>query len=202
MAFQSVPDVVQTVITFTSLASTMVNILNWAFSGGYDQGEVDDLADAVDAAVDALWLPLISTSVTYLNTYAKGLESAVDLEATANAGTGNGAASGNAMTLQQSYVVKLGTGATGRSSRGRIYTMSSTFANMQTVRAVTTTYSSNWVDAVADLFTAVTAASGGLPVVVSRFTAGAPRTTGVYRPVTDIIGTNLNVDTQRRRVGK
>jgi len=73
---------------------------------------------------------------------------------------------------------------------------------MQTVRAVTTTYSANWVDAVADLFVAVTAASGGLPVVVSRFTGGAARTTGVYRPVTDIIGTNLNVDTQRRRVGK
>lgn len=201
MAFQSVPNTAEAVINYVGGSIPMVNRLNFEHAGPYSQGDIDNLAAAVDLAVDAYFLPLIGNTVQYLFTKARGLENPIDLEATNATSSGNGSAAGNQLPYQTSYVIKLGTGATGRSARGRLYAPPPASTALTSARTVTTTFSNAWVDAIADLLTDVLVA-GWTGVITSRVTGGAPRPVGLNRPITDVIGANLNVDTQRRRVGK
>lgn len=202
MTFQSVPDVVETVLDYTSISQPMANVLNWVFGGGYDQSEVDALATAVDVAVGDYIIPLLSSAVHYDGVRARGLELVEDLFAAANANAGSGTAEGAAQPSQQSYAVQLGTGLTGRSARGRLYFPPTGAGAISNARTVTQDYSDACVDALADLMEDVTAACGALPVVVSRFSGGVPRSEGTLTFVTTILARNNNIDTQRRRVGK
>lgn len=201
MAFQSVPNTAEAVINYVINGQPAINRINFESPGGYTQTEIDALAAVIDLAVDAYIMPLVMPAVNYLFTKVRGLESAIDLEATNATSSGTGAASGTQQAQQQSYVVKLGTGATGRSARGRFYMPPTGSANLNSPRAVSSGYSNNCVDALADLL-ADAALAGWTGVITSRYTGGAARPTGVNRVITDIIASNLNIDTQRRRVGK
>lgn len=201
MPFQSAPDTAEAVINYTQGGQPIVNRINFEHTGGYNQAAIDLLALVVDAAVDAYLMPLIVSSMTYLFTKVRGLESAIDLEATNATNTGAGAASGASQPQQASYVVKLGTGATGRSARGRFYMPGLAASALNSARTVTTTYSNGAVDALADLI-ADAAAAGWDAVITSRQQGGVVLGTALNRVITDVIASNLNIDTQRRRVGK
>jgi len=202
MTLQPVNDTAEAVINYSIAGQPAINRINFELAGGYSQADIDTLAAAVDIAVDTWILPLIQPAVNYLFTRARGLESAIDLEAINADSAGTGAASGTPMTAQQSYAIQLLTGATGRSARGRFYMPPTTNVNTASVRAVTPTYSDACVDAVANLITDVLAVSGWLAVVTSRYTAGALRPSGVNRVISTVGVNDLNIDTQRRRVGK
>lgn len=201
MAFQPAPDTAEAVMNYEAAGVPIVNVMNFEKVGGYDQVAIDLLAAVVDAAIDAYLIPLINSGVTYLFTHVRGLASAIDLEADDATSTQPGSAAGGALPSQQSYAVKLGTGFTGRSARGRIYMPPTSDANQNGVRQVSTTYSDNAVDAIADLIEDC-ATAGWNAVVLSRQSGGVLLPTAVGRVITDVIGANLNIDTQRRRVGK
>ncbi len=201
MAFQSVADTAEAVINFDNIGQPGINRVNFQKTGGYDQDDIDALAALVDAWVFDDYLPLINIGVDYLFTRVRGLESAVDLEATEDENAGPGTQAGTGAPAQQSFVTQLQTGATGRSARGRFYWMPTVITVFDTARTLLQAQADAYVDAMADLVAAA-AAVGWDMVVTSRYTAGAARPTGVNRIVTDVTAPNLNLDTQRRRVGK
>jgi len=201
MAFIPFTDCAEAVFNFTLNGKPAANVMNFQYTGAYDQTAIDDLAAVLDLAVWTYLLQYMQSNVQYLNVLVRGLTSPIDLTATNGDNADSGAASGTLLSNQTSYVITLGTGFTGRSARGRYYAMPMGLVNTTSPRAVSTSYANAMVDAIADML--VDAATAGWDgVIASRETGGAPRTTGVTFLITDIIAGALNIDTQRRRVGK
>lgn len=104
-----------------------------------------------------------------------------------------------AMPSQVTFVVKFTTGLAGRSNRGRSYWVGLPESNV-TGDYVSSAIANVIVAAWTQLRTVVLPALNAELVVISRQTGGAPRTTGVANAVTNVLYTDLRVDTQRRRL--
>lgn len=201
MAFQSVPQCAEAVVEGTVNGVAVVNVLTFAIlSSSYTQADIDDLASAVDAWFATEVLPNLSNQCTYNNTHVRGLENVNDFEADDATGAGAGGTAANLLPGQVTFAVKYTTGLTGRSARGRSYiwglpvTILGTNENMMATGAA---------QAFADLFAEIPTyvnAEGWNHVVVSRFTGGAQRPSGIYFPITGYGFTDERVDTQRRRL--
>lgn len=200
MPFQSAPDCAEAVIQATVSSSPMNNVLNFRKPGGYVQADIDNLADAVDSCVATYYRPFMAAGTTYVQTLVRGLTSAIDLTATNATGAGAGSHSGSVeMPSNTTLCIKLGTGLTGRSARGRFYSFPGTEACMAAQDLFTSAYGNGIVA----FLTAVQAAAGAFNwdfVVLSRFTLGAKRTTAISNPITSIAYRNLIVDSQRGRL--
>lgn len=200
MAFQSVPETASVQIVYDFQGNRMQNQLHFRYAGGYTQTDIDNLAALVDFAVDADMLPLVSPAVDYINTEVKGLELITDLFAIEAANAGPGQATGT-VTLPPNvtFAVRFTSGLTGRSSRGRLYTIGMMNAALQDPSHVTSVYAGSWVVALQNL----RSSAGGIGwqmVIVSRYTSGAQRPTGVTFPITDVGYHDLDVDSQRNRL--
>lgn len=202
MAFQPVLNTARANVRFA--ANGVPAEWRWHFThlGAYTQAEIDALAAGIDAAVDAYFLPIIRANYSYVETYVRGLTSEFDLEATNDTNAGPGlVATGTPLSQQSSFVGSLRTGLTGRSARGRTYAVGLSESQTLNSRAMGATYVADWIDALADMVTAMQAIDWAL-AVVQFISDGAPLVNGVARLVTDIVAANNNIDTQRRRVGK
>lgn len=201
MAFIPAPNTAEAVINYEANGQPMANVLHFEHAGGYDQTAVDLLATVIDAAIDAYLIPLLNNAVNYLFTKVTGLASVNDLTSTVDTGAQAGSGTGGALTQQTSYAVGLRSNFTGRSARGRFYMPPGVASNLTTLRTWNTTYSDACVDALADLIDDA-AAAGWNCVITSYQTNNAPRATAANFLVTEVGVHDLNVDTQRRRVGK
>jgi len=201
MAFQPAPDTAEAVMQFSQNGQDAVNRVNFEKVGGYDQASIDLLAEAVDAAVGTYYIPLLQASINYLGTLVRGLATSIDLTGFNDTNADNGSAAGNGLPQQSSYVIKLGTGFTGRSARGRLYAQAMGASNLTSARTVSTAYADAMVDFVFNLLDFASAA-GWTGVITSRQQGGVVLSTAENLTITDIIAGALNLDTQRRRVGK
>jgi len=177
----------------------MVNVLGFHKPGDYDQTDIDNLADAVDSAVGSNGLPIFHVGLTYLDTIVRGLNSIVDLTSTNSDSTGVGTGASLALPNSTAFVVTLRSGLAGRSARGRVYLPGLGTSNMFDTNTVSTTYAAAAVSYITTIQAAASAFSWDL-AILSRFTAGAMRPSGVYYKVTDIVARNRLVDTQRGRL--
>lgn len=200
MPFQSVPDCAQGTIVCSLNGVTINNTLGFAYvGGGYDQEAIDALAEGLDNWWAAEVLPLLSTTLVYEHAEARGLEFLSDLEAISSTNSGNGGDANPPMPALAAVCISFRTGFTGRSARGRNYVSGFGTDNLATNenRIVSST-----IDALQDAYELLNAsvnAGGWQHVVISRFTEGAARPTGVYLPVTAYLCTDDLWDTQRRR---
>jgi len=201
MTFIPAPNTAEAVINYSGAGQPMANVLHFEHAGGYDQTAIDLLATVIDAAVDAYLIPLIGAGIDYLFTKVTGLASQNDLTATVDTNAQSGSSAGTTLPQNQSYAIGLRSNLTGRSARGRFYMPPTGNVNYATPRAVGTTYSNNAVDAVADMLDDA-ATAGWNCVITSYQTNKVPRTTAENFLVVTIGVHDLNIDTQRRRVGK
>lgn len=114
---------------------------------------------------------------------------------------GTHAFSGAAMPTQNSLAIKRETGAVGRSYRGRVYWPIWNGAMLASQDAVSAAVATGAANALAAFQAAVE--GGTYPctmVLVSFQTAGAPNNPGIATPVTGWSYTDLNIDSQRRRL--
>lgn len=166
----------------------------------YDQADIDNLADVCDAWFSANILPLMSVSATYLRTDVRGLTSAIDLQASANAGQGVGGSANTPLPNNVSFVVKHSTGFTGRSARGRSYMIAIPNNTLQTNEDfLLSTQADDYVDAF-DALDVVLDAEGWDGVVVSRYTGGVLRSTPITLSIIDHSYVDLGLDTRRKRL--
>lgn len=199
MAFQSVPESAEVVIRCTIGTKPVVNTLNFRRPGGYEQADLDDLVTAVDDAVGEYYLPLLHDQVSYVETTARGLESLNDLQAAEQLSAGAGTHGSSPLPNHASLCVKLGTGFTGRSARGRFYTLPASQTALASPAAYTSTYRNAVVAMVNQLIGAGTSA-GWVMGVVSRVVNGEPLEVAVIREIVSVTTTNLLMDHQSRRL--
>jgi len=203
MAFQSCPQIASIAIHATNNGKQIANILHAHKSVPYTQTHIDDLASGVEAAVSGVYEPLMSDNLLLADLTVTGLENINDFQSTITFGASPGTASGNPLPANNSLVATLRSGLTGRSARGRIYTFPTGASNVSSTGG--DLYTSGYVTNVAALWSAVFAAiatSGWDQVILSRFTGGAERLTGVGFLVTDVEVRNSVADSQRRRLPK
>jgi len=97
------------------------------------------------------------------------------------------------------WVATLRSAFTGRSARGRFYTMPFTDLGLASINAVTSTFATAIIAFLEDVQARVTT-NGWEMVVVSRFHNKTPRDPGIFFPITDIVARNLLTDSQRGRL--
>lgn len=200
MAFQAVPDCAEVVIKYTGAFQDMVNVVHASLSGGYDLADLTALADAVDAAVATNWLPLQDNDFNYVNTTVRGLAVENDQEVVNNDGAAAGGIAGSAQPGNVTLSVKRTSGLTGRSARGRLYWIGMPAVQLAANKnTVTQAAADDITDAIDDIRIAINA-TAWTPAIVSRFTGGAKRTTGIFFNWVDTVCVNLNMDSQRRRL--
>lgn len=202
MAFQPVPDTARVYVRWIGNAQPAAWRWHFTAAAPYTQADLDTLTGGIDAVIHTIFKPIISTNYVYTETYARGLNTEFDLESTSSANAGSGGnGAGTNLTNQTSFVASLRTGFTGRSARGRCYALGLRNGDSASPRQASSTYVANWVDALADMIDAIDALGWAMSIV-QFFSDGAPLPTGVPRLVTEVLASNLNLDTQRRRVGK
>lgn len=200
MAFQSVPNTAEIVIKYLGNGVISNNVLQATKVGGYDLADLVGLANAVDIAVAANWLPIQSQDTTYIDVTVRGLEFVNDQEAVNGNSTAQGGVLTNGLPGNATFSVKKSSGLTGRSARGRMYWIGMPAADLQPNENLLTVVASDAIEAAVEAMRVAISASVWEPVIVSRFLDGVPRVTGAVFNWIATNAVNINVDSQRRRL--
>lgn len=199
MAFLTCPGCAEAVIRITNSGKEVVNVLNFFMSGGYTQSDLNNLAAVVDTAVGTDYLPNIDHLFTYVETHVRGLQNIVDLESISNAHAGVGGDTTGSLPLSATACITLRTGHTGRSARGRFYSIGPTASDIQNAGEWKASYMTALVGFLTDVL-AQSALAGWTFSILSRQSGGVPRLAGVTLPITLIEARNQDIDSQRGRL--
>lgn len=200
MAFQPVPDTVEVTLVFTQNLENLTNSFHAELAGGYVLADLITLAAAVDTLVVSEILPIISQDCLYVRTEVRGLAVPNDLFVENGAGTGTGGVLTEGLPNNVTLSLKKISGFTGRSARGRWYAIGMSVNHLDTnENQIIQARVDDWVAALEGLRGGIVAGAF-TPVIVSRFTAGAQRPTGVTFDWLGTVAVNRNVDSQRGRL--
>ncbi len=200
MAFQSVVNSAEAVITYAGHGQEFKNIVHAQKVSGYDLTDLEALAAAVDASVVADWLPIQSSDYTYLNTTVRGLNAINDQETTDDTGSAAGGGGANALPDNVTLSIKKSSGLTGRSARGRLYWIGTPLGKLATNENQYTTAGRDEIVAAVEALRVAIGATAWDPIIVSRWLDNVKRSTGAVFPWVDTVAVNINVDSQRRRL--
>lgn len=200
MPFIPVPGVVQCNFRATYLSVPVENVLNFLTT---ETPVTPSLVQAIAEEALTEWVnevvPNLSSSYSLREVHAADQSSATGSIFTAvplapvPGGQGGDPEPGNV-----AFCVSLRTAQRGRSFRGRTYFcgLTSGETNGNIFNADRAALLVGALEFIRENMIAV----GGQLVVVSRFSGGAPRATGIATPVTAIFNVDLRVDSQRRRL--
>lgn len=200
MAFQQVPNTAQVTIAMNMNNSRMVMTHYGLRVGGYDSGNLQDLADDIDTWVGTSLMPQLSNQLTYTDTEVRGLNFENDLVALAIASAGVGGIASNPTPNQVAFCLKRLSGLTGRSARGRVYVPGIPTTLLSANESLVQTTFANTLVTVHNLLAITFANAGWQQVIVSRYTNGVKRAVGVTYPVSEWAYTSTVVSTQRGRL--
>ncbi len=200
MAFQSVPETFELIVQYVCNNVQMVNTFYASKSGGYNSS---DLSDACEVMFD-LWegemLPQFPVAYILTSVAARGLEDENDIEALYNPTDVGGSVGSNPTPNNVAFVVSRRSGLTGRSARGRVYLGPLPQANLQTdENFYSATQAALMVDGLNTIKVNL-AVIGLTEVIVSRYSDGVKRATGVTFAVSEYAFTDLRVDSRRDRL--
>jgi len=180
----------------------VANVLNVVYPTQPDQSALDDLTAAADAVMAETWLVTMKSNIVYLDTHARGLTDIVDVESINNDSTGTGTyTAGSPLPNNVTFAVKMTTGLTGRSARGRMYVVGLSTDHLEGVNSVTADLADYWVTALEAMQAAIAGVGASL-CVLSRQNDSVVLAEAVPRPVTGVSYTNRNTDSQRGRLPK
>lgn len=199
MAFVPVPNTALAEIRMTDDFQKVENTLYFDFGAPPTVTDLQNLGADLLAWYIALMGPLQSSGVALREIYITDLTSATGPTHTETPATLiTGGASGEQLPNNVSVAVSFRTALRGRSFRGRNY-----FVGLVDSQVAHNTLTGAMIAALTNAYNQLPASlgtSGAIWVVVSRFTAGAPRVTGVATPVSAVVIVDDTVDSQRRRL--
>jgi len=199
MPFQSVPNTAEIIIRGTLGGQNIVNTFYAQFPGGYDQTDLDNLADEVDSWVDAEWLPIISNKYAYVSTDVRGLDEEFDLTSSNNDSAGVGAISGDALPNNVALSVKRRSNFTGRGARGRIFVAGLPEDAIDTPNHISDAFVTAVEDALNEFQSYLTTA-GAVGVIVHRVSEGASLPVAVVFTLIEWVVMDQVIDSMRRRL--
>lgn len=200
MAFQAVPDVAEVTLIFTQNLETITNTFHAEKVGGYVQADIDQLAQKVDNSLPAGLLIEMSQDCVYERTEVRGLAVENDLFGVDGTNSGPGAKLVEGLPNNVTLSLKKISGFTGRSARGRWYCVGIPEDMLASNENVYDPVRVDGFLAGVEVTRASVATAGWVSVIVSRYTGGAERPSGVTFPWVGTVAVNNNVDTQRRRL--
>lgn len=203
MAFQPVVDTAQADVLMNLNGEAVQNVFYAKLPGGYLLTDLQDLADQIDVRVGGNFRVQMPPEALYVRTEVRGLASINDLTASSAVSSGVGTHTGSSLPNQVTYAIKKTSGLTGRSARGRTFWIGvpDDVRNPANENNVIQVWSDAVVAAVAQIRLGIAALAAWDPVLVSRFTLGAPRPTGITFPWVGEVAVDLRVDTLRGRLG-
>lgn len=199
MVYVPVLNTVAVSFRYTLDSQLVENVIN--FSGTVDW-TTSNMASLGGDLIDwwrANLAPLQSVDVSFREVYLLSLETASSpsvIVTTSLPDTGE--ESGTPLPNNATCTVTFRTAQRGRSFRGRNYVIGLTQALLSSSNTISLTTRTDYLAAYGELLT-LTLTNGAKPVVVSRFSDGAPRATGLATLVTSF-DMNLTLDSQRRRL--
>lgn len=199
MPFIPVPEAASVVVHQTLFGVPVNNVLGFARSGGWDATSLGDLADQVGTHWFNNFLPNLSSDLTLDSVTARDLSVADGVQAV-NAVDPPlpGLVAAPSMSGNVAFVITHRTAFIGRSRRGRSY-----IAGLAETHVTANLFATAQADALAAAFNTMRtslAALGYFFCVISRYTGGAPRTTGITTAVSVSETRDYRVDTQRGRL--
>ena len=199
MTFQSVPNVVEAVPHITMNGKEITLTFYGEIAGGYSAADVQNLADEMDDWAATELKPWLSVSGTYDFTSTRGLEFANDVIGLSSTGAGAGGEASQALPNNAVLSVKRRSGFTGRSARGRVY-VPVAFGELSTNENYVSSGFAVGITAALDEVRVYMLNAGFTEVIVSRYTGGSLRATGVTFDVVDYSVVDTRIDSQRRRL--
>jgi hypothetical protein len=199
MAFQSVPETAQVRILLEQSGVPMLTGFYVRKSGGYNLSDLQDLADAVDTYLETVMEDQINDLSSYNGVGVRGLENEFDYVADSVPAAPIFGGVINAQSASVAKAIKLGTGLTGKSARGRMYWGAFGVNQLQDAAHIKATTVDDIID-ILDAIKAIVELLGWVWVVVSRFHNGTKRPEGITIPVTSFLASDLTLDSQRRRL--
>lgn len=202
MAFQPVPDAVEINVIYDQSGEVVQNVFYAEIPGGYSLVDLQLLADVMDAQIQGTWKTQQSTDATYLRIEVRGLAAINDLFASNNDNTGPGVGVGGSLPNQVTLAIKKASALTGRSARGRCYWIGVLRAQLTVAsdNEFEAAYVAAVVAAVDSIRTSIDGTPLWVPVLVSRFSGGLPRSQGVTFPWVSTLSVDNTADTQRGRL--
>jgi len=199
MAFQSADNCAEADVIFLCNSQRMSMTFHFFQSGGYSQTTLDELSALMDDWAGTFFIPLLSSQASYVQTDVRGLELINDLTSTdlTNTGVGGDGSAPNPNLL--CFAVTRRSNFTGRSARGRVYFPTNVGMISSTEDFIVGASATAIVDALNEIKPAALAESW-VHVILSRFTNGAKRATALPFGVVDYLFSDLEFDTQRRRM--
>jgi len=198
MPFVPVPNTIQLEVRGTLLSEDVENTFYYLSPGAIDQAILDAVAEASRDYVEAE-ISQFSSGFLFKEVYARDLSSGTFLSSLAPASGVFVGAFADPAPNNATFALKRTSGFSGRSARGRIFWMGIAETMTNGDNFMTSIVADNMVDWLLNHDLAV-AAEGVAPVIVSRFNAGVPRTTGVTYPIADWSYSDLRLDTMRGRL--
>lgn len=200
MAFQACPNCAEVTVVFTANVERVANVFHAEKPGGYDQADINALANLVDQYAASQLLPIMSEDVKYEMVEVRGLDSPNDLIDQDGTNSAFGAVLSAALPNNVTLSLKKTSGFTGRSARGRWYCVGIP-TDMLTANenVFDATDVDAWVAAV-DRIRFEVEQSTWNAVILSRYANGVLRDEGETFPWASVVAVNENVDSQRRRL--
>lgn len=200
MAFIPIPNTVQVETVFEVHGERCENVYHCQFQAAYDATDIANLLDVFRDWWTVNFRGDNTPEVSLVNLIGTDMDSQTgprveDATGLPLAGTGTGQAMPGNVTLAVRWL----TDQRGRSFRGRTYYIQLREATIDG-NVITAGTATDIADGFAQLLTDVS--TFGAPLVVaSRFSGGAPRTTGLATLITSVF-VDRNVDSQRRRLAQ
>lgn len=199
MAFQPAPNIAQCELRGTMFGQNIENTLYFKNPDGVDATTLAELATIINAWMTPDYLAFMPSSFTFRELYLKDLTTESGEELTDVTHQSEPGLLGLASPGNVSFVVKFLTGLTGRSFRGRNYLPVP--SNVTAGNQVSAFTAGNYVQVYLNLLAAVGAATGNWQwVILSRIADGVLRPTAIGTPVTSASYSDLDLDSQRRRL--
>lgn len=201
MAFIPVPDTAQIRVEGRVDGQQTINDLYFRHTTGpIAAADLQALTSALAAWAIGFYAPVLNEAWSGVQVTARDLTSLIGFSAVSGLTGTVGGVAGEAAPNNCTMAVSFRSAFAGRSFRGRNYVPCLTNSQI-----TGNDIDSTWADAVVAAYAELLFGGGSLPagwvwVVVSRFTLGAPRVTGIFNEVFSVLVSDLTVDSQRRRL--
>jgi hypothetical protein len=200
-AFIPAPNTASVELIFTLNGQTCENVLHVQKSAPYDLAALQALRTLVQSWDNTSFRTIRGAGAVLVRIRTKALDtdSSPMEDYTLPSGQNGSFPGGGAQTNNVTFAVKLATGFSGRSARGRIYIVGVPAGAIAGVD-VTSTWAAQVVASVGTLISNLAAASGQQLVVCSKFHNGTARPVAVNYVVTGAVAVDLHLDSMRRRL--
>lgn len=199
MAFIPFSNTAFSQIRYTLDGQQAMNTLWWENVTAWDAGSLADLTSAIADWASGNLMPLLSTTLSLREVFARDMSTENSFEATNVISPAQSGGGGLALPNNVSLCVSMRTSVTGRSQRGRNYLAGIPGDQTAGINTIDSTFIASILDVYAMLLDNALFPNFTL-VIASRFHNGAPRLVGQNTPVASFTCVDNVIDSQRRRL--